>query len=565
MNRSVREATGQPILFRGPASGKGLRRRVILSQVPLVITSLLTAGLAWAWFPGLLDNTLFVAFLVTQVLLMVGCAVIPWDRLPPHSFLLVPLLDFVSIALGREGGQDSISGISLLSVFPVIWLCSSGLYPRLSVASSFLGPLAIIWIPLFLNGNASGPELVRTLLFPVTMLGIGLTVSYLERAASRQQGILTEKDAQLRSALDSSRRQEELLNTVLDTVHVGVHAVDGSGNDILMNRPQRINQALATPPDSAGPTESQLLVFGADKVTPLPAESRPTRRAVRGEAFTNVLVWLGSGPGQRAFSASARPMHDPEGGFAGSVVVFSDVTDLVDALSAKDDFVASVSHEFRTPLTSILGYVELLIDDDPQDHQLSSLDIIHRNSGRLLTLVSDLLAIRQGQLAVSMNTVDVVDLVQTCISAAQPRAAAAGVVLQGTLPDSLLASVDGPRLGQVLDNLVSNAIKYSPDGGQVTVALDSVDGGLSCSVEDTGMGLGSADLAVVFDRFFRATSVRNTSIPGVGLGLSICKEIVEAHGGTIHVTSVLGSGTTFTFHLPAPVSSRAVNPGMPVC
>jgi signal transduction histidine kinase len=437
-----------------------------------------------------------------------------------------------------------------LAVLPVIWLCASGYYPRTALWLSFLAPLAIIWVPLLIHGDVSGPSLARSLLLPVITLGIGVSVSVLTLSMMRQQRTLEEKDKQLESTFRSTKQQEALLNTVLDTVHLGVLAVDADGHDILMNRKQRANHELARPKDIEDPNESQLLVFAPDRTTPIPVEDRPVRRAVLGETFTDYLVWLGSGKEQRAITTSARAMKDSDGQFTGSVIVFGDVTDLVNALAAKDEFVSSVSHEFRTPLTSILGYVEILLEDDPADYQREPLEIIRRNSERLLTLVSDLLVSRHGQLIVTPHAVDVAELVRATVSAALPKADASRVVLKADTPARLDAHVDGPRISQVLDNLVSNAIKYSPDGGNVLVSLEQQDGHLTCRVSDTGMGMSVEDQAEVFAKFFRTSNVRRTAIPGVGLGLPISKAIVEAHGGTITVDSSLGKGTTFTFRLP---------------
>ena len=545
-------SSGRMPFFRRPFHEYSLRGRVTLSQMPLSVTVGFTAVLVLAFFPETLQNPLFISFLVSQVIILVLCVAVPWDRLPYPSFLVIPLLDLVSIALGREGGQDSLTGISLMAVFPVIWLCASGVFPRTAVALSFFGPLAIIWLPLLVKGDVSGQDLTRSLLLPIMVLGIGVSVTVMTLSMVRQQHDLEDKDAQLQGVLDGSKRQERLLNTVLDTVHLGVLAVDAGGNDILMNRKQRAHHQLASPPDNADPNESQLLVFGQDRTTPVPVEERPVRRAVLGEQFTDYLVWLGSGAEQRAITTSARPMTDQDGNFAGSVIVFSDVTDLVDALAAKDDFVSNVSHEFRTPLTSILGYVELLLDDDDlTEYQRGPLEIIQRNSERLLTLVSDLLSSRRGQLIISPHAVDVAELVRASISAAGPRAAESGIRLRFDAPEQLEAHVDSARISQVLDNLVSNAIKYSPDGGEVTVSLRSEDKHVVCSVSDTGMGMSEQDQKEAFAKFFRSESVRNSSIPGVGLGLSISKAIVEAHGGTVSLRSAKGHGTTFTFALPA--------------
>lgn len=550
MSNPTAWSSGRLRFFKRPFHEYRLTDRVALSQMPLFVTTLLTAFLVWAFFSETMDNPLFVTFLVSQLVLMALCYIVPWEKLPYTSFLAVPLLDFISIALGREGGQDSLAGISLLAVFPVIWLCASGYYPRAALWFSFLGPLAIIWVPLLLNGNSTPRDFARSLLLPVMMLGIGVSVSVLTLSMMRQQKQLEEKDEQLRASLRTSKRQEALLNTVLDTVHLGVLAVDAGGHDVLMNRKQRANHELARPKDIADPNESQLLVYGADRKTLVPVEERPVRRAVLGETFTDYLVWLGDGKEQRALVTTARPMKDADGNFTGSVIVFSDVTDLVNALTAKDDFVSSVSHEFRTPLTSILGYVEILLADELEDSQRDMLEIIRRNSERLLTLVSDLLSSRNGQLIVTPHAVDVADLVRGSVSSAMPRAAAAGVELRADIPDRLEAHVDSARISQVLDNLVSNAIKYSPGGGEVVVSLAREDGQVACRVTDTGMGMTPEDSSEVFAKFFRTSSVRRTAIPGVGLGLPISKAIVEAHGGTIDVDSTLGEGTTFTFRVP---------------
>ncbi|MEJ1115985.1 ATP-binding protein [Paenarthrobacter sp. CCNWLY172] len=530
-----------------------LRMRVVLSQLPLSVCVCLSAILVWLFFPATLENPYFLIFLLSQAFLLAACVIVPWHRLPFPSFLVIPVLDMVSIAFGREGGQEALTGLSVLVVLPVIWLCASGLYPKLAIVLSFLGPLAIVWVPVFVKGDITEQALTKPLLFPILILGIGVSVSVLTLSMVRQQRALEEKDEALKEALEVSTKQERLLNTVMEALPLGVVAVDGEGHDILMNRRQRQTHVLATPTDIDDPNESQLLVFDIDRTTPLDADRRPVRRAVLGERFTDQLVWLGAGEGQRAFTASARPMVDDAGKFTGSVVVFSDVTDLMNALAAKDDFVSNVSHEFRTPLTSILGYVELILDDpDALDvRSRQQLDIVRRNAERLLTLVSDLLAVRSGQIVIQPHAVDVAELVRGSVSSAEPRAAKAGIRLSVDLPDALEAHVDSSRIAQVLDNLVSNAIKYSPDGGDVEVAAWEDEDFVFCRVTDTGMGMNEEEQAEAFTKFFRAGGVRKSAIPGVGLGLPISKAIVEAHGGTITLESEPGRGTTFTVKVPA--------------
>jgi two-component system phosphate regulon sensor histidine kinase PhoR len=542
----------QLLVFRRSFHEHTLRMRVVLSQLPLSVCVCISAILVWLYFPATLQNPLFLIFLLSQAFLLALCIIVPWHRLPFAAFLTIPILDMVSIGFAREGAVESITGLSVLVVLPVIWLCASGLYPKLAIVMSFLGPLGIVWVPLFVRGTLSEQDFTKPLLFPILMLGIGVSVSVLTLSMVRQQRALEQKDEALKEALSVSTKQERLLNTVMEALPLGVVAVDGDGHDILMNRRQRQTHALATPPDNDDPNEAQLLIFDTDRTTPLVADRRPVRRAVLGERFTDQLVWLGTGSDQRAFTASARPMVDDAGKFAGSVVVFSDVTDLVNALAAKDDFVANVSHEFRTPLTSILGYVELILDEpDALDVRArKQLDIVRRNAERLLTLVSDLLAVRSGQIVIQPHTVDVAELVRGSVNSAEPRAAKAGIRLSVDLPESLEAHLDSSRIAQVLDNLVSNAIKYSPGGGDVEVAAWEDQDFIFCRVTDTGMGMNQEEQAEAFTKFFRAGGVRKSAIPGVGLGLPISKAIVEAHGGTITLESEPGLGTTFTVKMP---------------
>jgi signal transduction histidine kinase len=551
----TRNTTGdaKPPFFKRAFHEHTLRMRVVLTQIPLSVTAAITALLVLLFFPDTLDNPLFRIFLISQALLLALCFAIPWHRLPFPSFLVIPLLDMVSIAFGREGGQEALTGLGVLVVFPVIWLTASALYPRLAVVLCFLGPLGVVWGPLLLRGDTSAQDLSRPFLFPILMLGIGVSVSVVTMSMVRQQKTLEEKDEALNDAFEASSHQERLLNTVLEALPLGVVAVDGRGSDILMNPRQQRTHRLATPQGVPDPDESQLLVFGEDRTTPVPAEERPVRRAVLGEKFTDQLIWIGTGPEQRAFTASAQPMHDDEHEFAGSVVVFNDVTDLVNALAAKDDFVASVSHEFRTPLTSILGYLDLVLDDadelDPAAR--SQLDVVRRNAERLLTLVSDLLSVRSGHMEVQPHPVDLAELVRGSVDSAAPRAAQAGIRLSLDLPDTLQAHADSSRFSQVLDNLISNAIKYSPGGGDVEVAAWREDSEVVCRISDTGMGMTEEDQDQAFAKFFRSRGVRNSTIPGIGLGLPISKAIVEAHGGTITLQSAPGRGTAFTVRMPA--------------
>ena len=231
----------------------------------------------------------------------------------------------------------------------------------------------------------------------------------------------------------------------------------------------------------------------------------------------------------------------------------------------KDEFVALVSHELRTPLTSIRGYLELVIDGEAgavTEEQRKFLGIVQRNANRLLALVGDLLFLAQieaGKLSLEFGAVDLSAVAAESVETARPLAEDKNITLTlATSPLQLLAG-DRTRLAQLLDNLISNAIKFTPEGGRVDVRASSARGNAILEVRDTGMGIPAEEQEHVFERFFRTSRATEQAIQGTGLGLAISKAIVHAHGGRITLASSDGEGATFRVTIPI----RAVQPAQP--
>jgi PAS domain S-box-containing protein len=226
----------------------------------------------------------------------------------------------------------------------------------------------------------------------------------------------------------------------------------------------------------------------------------------------------------------------------------------------KDEFLALISHELRTPLTSIIGYLELLRDEGALgEEERHFVGVVERNAQRLLRLVGDLLFVAQieaGKLRLEPGVVDLAELAAECVEAQRPRAAAAevDVVLEVEGPARLHG--DRARLGQLLDNLVSNAIKFTLAGGAVRVRVSSTAGAAVLEVADSGIGIPPEEEEKLFDRFFRASTATAREIQGTGLGLTITKAIAEGHGGQISFTSEEGLGTTFRVELPLPAAAE---------
>ena len=221
-----------------------------------------------------------------------------------------------------------------------------------------------------------------------------------------------------------------------------------------------------------------------------------------------------------------------------------------DNARVRDEFVAVVSHELRTPLTSILGYIELIDETNIDEEQRSYFDVVKRNANRLLYLVSDLLLVAEaddGSLRLDRRDLDLASLVRDSVESAHAAAERKQITLTSSAEPAPLRG-DPLRLAQVLDNLISNAIKYTPDGGRVVVTGWAHDGRAWVEVTDSGIGIPVADRQQIFERFYRVRGKDAAS--GAGLGLAITKAIVEAHGGTISLESELGSGTSFRVSLP---------------
>ena len=227
--------------------------------------------------------------------------------------------------------------------------------------------------------------------------------------------------------------------------------------------------------------------------------------------------------------------------------------------AVKDDLIALVSHELRTPLTSIVGYLELLQDDsaDFTEEHRDHLEVVHRNAHRLLDLVADLLftaQVRAGRVTLEKDVVSIGDLLDQALAASAP--VAAGRNIEMVVNESTQAAVigDEKRLAQVVDNLLSNALKFTQPGGSVTVDVNTLGDQVAIEIKDSGIGISAEDQTKLFSRFFRTESAMQNAIQGTGLGLSIVKAIVEGHGGTITVDSAEGKGATFRVVLPLAVS-----------
>jgi len=248
----------------------------------------------------------------------------------------------------------------------------------------------------------------------------------------------------------------------------------------------------------------------------------------------------------------------------GLIAVLQDVTEQQRLENMRKEFVANVSHELRTPLTSIKSYAETLLDGVLDDRETAEkfIRVINSEADRMTRLVKDLLQLSRldnNQMQWKFKNISFVDLVKSCVEKMEIEARNKGHLLEsfviGDIPE---IRADYDRIEQVVLNILSNAIKYTPDGGNITVYIGKTYSEVYVKVSDTGIGIPQQDLPRIFERFYRVDKARSREMGGTGLGLAIAKEIVEAHSGTISISSEPGKGTEVTVKLPVSGPSAAV-------
>jgi PAS domain S-box-containing protein len=385
--------------------------------------------------------------------------------------------------------------------------------------------------------------------------------------------LLTELGTSAAVALSNSKlvarveQQFLLLNNILDSITNGIVTVDPRLAVTRVNR-----NAMAMLEIAEDPTDRALLEI-------LPAELRPAVQGIveetlqMGFAIERMAAHkLSTGP-EIPLAISTSLMRDPDLSVRGINIVFRDMTASKELErlrrldQMKSEFVANVSHELKTPLTSIKAYTEAVIDmveglkakldgvagaAEELQQQKDFLKVVDEESDRLLFLINDLLnvaRIQAGKLKLNLEKVNPHLLVTEILGLSKVTSEKHQLITE-LAPDCPPMVLDKEKMKEVTINLVSNAIKYSPTGGRVWVRMNVVENNLRIAVQDEGIGISKEDQPKVFEQFYRVDSSLTSAVPGTGLGLSIVQAIVEAHGGKVELESEPGKGSTFTVWLP---------------
>ena len=363
---------------------------------------------------------------------------------------------------------------------------------------------------------------------------------------------LNQTAARMDRTIRTLTEERNLSSAILGSMVEGVAVVNGAERLVFANQGFAGILGLDVPPRSGSALVE--VVRHTEMIAAV-------RRVLAGEPRVEAEIVTGT-LRQHFFAATVAAVRAGE--TSGAVVVLHDITELRKLERVRRDFVANVSHEFKTPLTAIQGFAETLLAgaiDDPQNRE-RFLGIILEHSRRLARLTDDLLKLSKmdaDRLEMEIRNVSVSELVEGCLETSQHRAAEKDLQVTAELPGELPSIAgDRRRLAEVLQNLLDNAIQYTLPGGRIIVRAELRDANVIFTVSDTGIGIPKVDQSRIFERFYRVDAARSREAGGTGLGLAIAKHLVEVHGGHIWVDSEIGQGSHFHFSVPVFDPERAV-------
>ncbi|HEY1830843.1 MAG TPA: PAS domain-containing sensor histidine kinase [Acidimicrobiales bacterium] len=552
-------------------------------------------------------------------LLVAAAFLLPWERLPEWAWLSIPIGYMAVIGIIRDAQGGIRSGLVVVYLLPIVWLALYGRRSHL-LAGLFCLDLALL-VPVLLVGAPKYPasewrEVVTMAV--VTTLVSNVVHTMVNRDRAYVADLAQQSRFARRSALvaDNARdRLETLLHAATGSAIMGV---DPSGTVTFFSAgaeqmlgysaaevvgkhsiadfidPAQIDerrQAIDALGKALAPLDAETAAEVPWKATRKDGQQRHCVVRVRALPIPDPIVVAAAAAAEaldgEPLTETDAPWANSNGGY---VVVAIDVTEreelaaererlltvqsevtqsliqqnnrLRELTQMKDDVVATVSHELRTPITSIRGFIELLLDgtaDELTDDQLKMLRTIDRNSAQLQRVAEDLLAdpgMGHG-LRISFTEIDLRRLAEDAVEGMQTSAKTAGVNLAIASPSANAAPGgevpifgDDGRLHQLIDNLLSNAIKFSPPGGRVMVIVDEVDRFARVQVLDEGPGIPEAERAQLFERFYRLAAATEAGVPGTGLGLAIAKSVAEAHDGFVDIVDTPGWSTTFRVFVP---------------
>ncbi|MCI1017464.1 PAS domain-containing protein [Microbacterium sp. C5A9] len=501
---------------------------------------------------------------------------------------LIPVIDILGIGVLRSGTGGAASLFSSLVLLPVIWIAAAPGFRQVFLVGA-LTSIALL-MPYIAEPPENALAWLRGVIGPLVFATVGAIVNELSRfqrlRIAQAEAHVTERTSalaanettlqKLRDSEAQYRALSESFSSLWNSITgQAVIATDNDGTITAWNpgAVRLLGMPVADAVDRVRVDrffDSAVLAQFASDVDQAADRLHPGLRALFDEADAGVSVdsdveVITVGGSSVPARVTVSPYQDTDGSRRGYLLVITDETRAVEVARMKDEFVGMISHELRTPLSAIIGFLDLLQNDPAQPltaDQQEFVGIIERNAQRLLNLVGDLLftaQVESGRFPLERRDADVGELVRNAVASSGPHAQREGIELVAEVPTApVRMSIDSGRMGQAVDNLLSNAIKFTTVGGRVTASVRQVDAGVEVAVRDTGVGIPEDEQGMLFTRFFRASTATRNAVPGVGLGLTITRAIVLAHGGSMDVTSREGVGTEFRMILPVSPRTEAI-------
>ncbi|MFF1877543.1 sensor histidine kinase [Leifsonia sp. NPDC058230] len=557
-----------------------------LKQLPTIVAFALAIVIALLPIgETIADPTYFVIAVGLVALASILALALPWRRIGAEWSIIVPVISLFAVAFFRMATGGSNSPFAALLLLPFVWIATEE--GRINVLIAALGTFLVLFAPFIVDPDSaeSVGGLLRAFFSPVVYLMVAAVINEIAhrvrqqlaaaRAAAAQRKQLLEEAVLAKDELALNEARLKTANRLIQSIWNAVteQSVIGTDLDGLIDvwnpgaekmfglTEKQVLDAKRHVVDFhlVSELEQRLRDMDATITTVSSAEDFSALVDAVRSGFADVRDWTYVRPDGKLVpvQVAATPRLDENGHRVGFIFVATDMTQAREFARLKDEFVGLISHELRTPLSSILGYLELMKDDedDPlSEEQLQYLAVAERNAHRLLRLVGDLLftaQVESGRFPLTLGEVDLGSVIAASVESARPVSDAAAVTLAVEAPGHrVVIQGDALRLGQAVDNLISNAVKFTPANGRVTVSLREEHGEVVIGVADTGIGIPAVELSKLSTRFFRASTATRNAVPGVGLGLTITKAIVTAHGGSVDITSEEGVGTTISVRLP---------------